>query len=100
MSLSVDVEIEVTDTAVKWCTQALVDCRVAGCFIDIEWAKLNNDPTHPLTNPILVYNVNDTAHEAGIITEITNLVLCHDNHSEHTEINWQTKEANMFHYTL
>jgi hypothetical protein len=35
MSLSIDIEIEVMDTAVKRCTQALVDCRVTGCFIDI-----------------------------------------------------------------
>jgi hypothetical protein len=33
----VDVEIKLTDTAVKRCTQALIDCGAAGCFIDIEW---------------------------------------------------------------
>jgi hypothetical protein len=48
MSLAVDVEIESTDTAVKRRTQALIDCSATGCFIDIEWAKLNNVPTHPL----------------------------------------------------
>jgi hypothetical protein len=42
MSLTVDVEIESTDTAVKQCTEALIDCGATGCFIDIEWAKLNN----------------------------------------------------------
>jgi hypothetical protein len=47
MSLMVDVEIESTDTAVKRCTQALIDCGTTGCFIDIEWAKLNNIPMHP-----------------------------------------------------
>jgi hypothetical protein len=36
MSLAVDVEIESTDTVVKQCTQALIDCSAAGCFIDIE----------------------------------------------------------------
>jgi hypothetical protein len=45
MSLVVDVEIEATDTVVKRCTQALIDCGATGCFIDIEWAKLNNVPT-------------------------------------------------------
>jgi hypothetical protein len=54
MSLAVDVEIESTDTTVKRCTQALIDCGATGCFIDIEWAKLNNIPTRPLTNPIPV----------------------------------------------
>jgi predicted aspartyl protease len=33
MSLAVDVEIESTDTAVKRCTQALIDCGATGCFI-------------------------------------------------------------------
>jgi hypothetical protein len=71
MSLIVDVEIESTDTAVKRCTQALIDCGATGCFIDIEWAKLNNVPTHPLTNPIPVYNVDGTANNAGAITDKT-----------------------------
>jgi hypothetical protein len=47
MFLLVDVEIESTDTAVKRCTQALIDCGATGHFIDIEWAKLNNIPTCP-----------------------------------------------------
>jgi hypothetical protein len=121
MSLSINVEIEATDTVVKQCTQALVDCRVTGFFINIEWVKLNNIPTCPLTNLIPVYNVDGIANEPGMITEITNLVLCHDSHSEHTqfmvthlgkqsiilgcnwwcnhnpEINWQTKEVKMSH---
>jgi hypothetical protein len=57
---------------------------MTGCFIDLDWAKLNNVPTHPLTNSIPVYNVESTANEARMITEITDLVLHHDNHSEHT----------------
>jgi hypothetical protein len=120
MSLLVDVEIESTDTAVKRCTHALIDCGATGCFIDIEWAKLNNIPTRPLTKPIPVYNVDGTANDAGgAITDITNIVLCYENHSEHTQlavtrlgkqslilgynwlqnhnpkINWQTKDVKM-----
>jgi predicted aspartyl protease len=119
MSLAVDVEIESTDMAVRQCTQALIDCGATGCFIDIEWAKLNNIPTRPLTNPIPVYNVDSTANDAGMITDITDVVLRYDNHSERTqlavtrlgkqsmilgynwlrnhnlEINWQMKEVKM-----
>jgi predicted aspartyl protease len=58
MSLAVDVEIELMDTAVKRCTQALIDCGATGCFIDIEWAKLNNVPTRPLTNPMIIQTLN------------------------------------------
>jgi hypothetical protein len=75
MSLAVDVEIELTDTAVRRCTQALIDCGTTGCFIDIEWAKLNNIPTRPLTKLIPVYNVDGTANDACMITDITNVIL-------------------------
>jgi predicted aspartyl protease len=119
MSLTVDVEIELTDTAVKRCTQALIDCGATGCFIDIEWAKLNNIPTRPLTKPIPVYNVDGTANDAGTITDIADVILRYEHHSEHTqlavthlgkqslilgynwlhnhnpEINWQTKDVKM-----
>jgi predicted aspartyl protease len=119
MSLAVDVEIELTDTAVKRCTQALIDCGATGCFIDIGWAKLNDIPTRPLTNPIPVYNVNGTANDAGTITDIANTILRYEHHSERTqlavtclgkqslilgynwlrnhnlEINWQTKDVKM-----
>jgi predicted aspartyl protease len=119
MSLTVDMEIELTDTVAKRCTQALIDCGATGCFIDIEWAKLNNVPTCPLSKPIPVYNVDGTANNAGAITDIANIILCYENHSEHTqlaitclgkqslvlgynwlqnhnpEINWQTKDIKM-----
>jgi hypothetical protein len=119
MSLAVDVEIESMDTVVKQCTQALIDCDATGCFIDIEWVKLNNIPTRPLTNPIPVYNVDGIANDAGTITDIADVILHYEHHSERTqlaitrpgkqslilgynqlrnhnpEINWQTKDVKM-----
>jgi hypothetical protein len=119
MSLAVDVEIESTDTAVKRRTQALIACGATGCFIDIEWAKLNNVPTHPLIKPIPVYNVDGSTNKAGTITDIADVILRYENHSERTqlavtrlgkqslimgynwlcnhnpEINWQTKDVKM-----
>jgi hypothetical protein len=86
MSLAVDVEIESTDTAVKRCTQALIDCGATGCFIDIKWVKLNNVPTCPLSKPIPVYNVDGTANDAGTITDIADVILHYQNHSEHTQL--------------
>jgi hypothetical protein len=124
MSLMVDIEIESMDTAVKQCTQALIDCGATRCFIDIEWAKLNNVPTCPLTKPISVYNVNSTSNNTGAITDIANMILRYENHSERTqlaitrlgkqslilgynwlhnhnpEINWQTKDVKMSHCPL
>jgi hypothetical protein len=119
MSLAVEVEIESTDTVVRQRTQALIDCGATGCFIDIKWAKLNNVPTHPLTKPIPVYNVDGTANDAGAITDIADVILRYENHLECTqlavthlgkqslilgynwlrnhnpEINWQTKDVKM-----
>jgi hypothetical protein len=74
MSLAMDIEIESTDMAVRQCTQALIDCGATGCFIDIEWAKLNNIPMRPLTSPIPVDNVNGTANDASMITDITDVM--------------------------
>jgi hypothetical protein len=86
MSLLVNVEIESTDTTVKRCTQALIDCSATGCFIDIKWAKLNNIPTCPLSKPIPVYNVDGTTNDAGAITDIADIVLRYENHSERTQL--------------
>jgi hypothetical protein len=115
--LLVDVEIESTDITIKRCTQALIDCGATGCFIDIEWVKLNNIPTRPLTKPIPVYNVDGTANDAGMITDIADVILCYENHSKcmqlavtrlvkqslrlgynwlqnhNPEINWQKKDV-------
>jgi hypothetical protein len=86
MSLAIDVEIESTDTVVRQCTQALIDCSATGCFIDIEWAKLNNVPMHPLTKPIPVYNVDGTANDAGMIMDVADVILRYANHSERTQL--------------
>jgi hypothetical protein len=81
--------------------------------------KLNNVPTRPLTNPIPVYNVDGTANDASAITDIADVILHYEQHSEHTqlavtrlgkqslilgynwlrnhnpEIDWQTKDVKM-----
>jgi predicted aspartyl protease len=99
--------------------RSLIDCGATGCFIDIECVKLNNIPMCPLTNLIPVYNVNSTANDTGMITDITDVILRYENHSEHTqlavthlgkqsmilgynwlcnhnsEINWQTNDIKM-----
>jgi hypothetical protein len=94
------------------------------CYWLLQWVKLNNIPTRPLTRPIPVYNVDGTANEAGTITDIADVILRYKNHSERTqlaitrlgkqslilgynwlcnhnlEINWQTKDVKISHCPL
>jgi hypothetical protein len=85
-SLSIDVEIEMTDTAMKRNTSALVDCGATGLFVDTEYVRLNNISTRRLTSPIPVYNVDGTANEAGAINEIADVVLRYKGHAERTQL--------------
>jgi hypothetical protein len=39
----------------------------------------------PLTKLIPVYNVDGTANDAGMITDIADVILHYENHSEHTK---------------
>src|SRR3981189_1502623 len=118
-SLNIDVEIEMTDTAMKRNTSALVDCGATGLFVDTEYVRSNNISTRRLTTPIPVYSVAATATEAGAITEIADVILRYKGHAERTqlavtslgkqtmilgftwlrehnpEIDWQTKEVRM-----
>jgi hypothetical protein len=86
MSLTVDVEIESMDTTVKQYIQAPIDCGATSYFIDIEWAKLNNIPTHSLTKWIPVYSINGTSNDASMITDIADIILHYENPSEHTQL--------------
>jgi hypothetical protein len=44
------------------------------------------ETTCPLTNPIPVYNVDGTANDAGAITDIANVILRYETHSERTQL--------------
>src|SRR3981189_977132 len=118
-SLDIDVEIEMTDTAMRRNTSALVNCGATGLFVDTEYVHLNNLSTRRLTSPIPVYNIDGTANEAGTITEIADVILHYKGHAERTrfavtslgkqsmilgftwlrehnpEIDWQMKEVRM-----
>jgi hypothetical protein len=41
----------------------------------MEWVKLKNIPICPLSKPIPVYNVDGTANNTGMITDIANIIL-------------------------
>ena len=83
-SLKLKVEIETIDTLESKSITCLVDSGVTSEFIDRDYAKSCHFNLVKLKQPIPVYNVDDTPNEAGSITEVVHLILCHKNHSEWT----------------
>jgi hypothetical protein len=81
-SLYLWVEIESTETHRKQQIRALVDCGATGIFIDREYVKSNQLPTKKLSRPISVFNVDSSPNEGGSITEVVELVIRYDKHSE------------------
>jgi membrane-bound lytic murein transglycosylase B len=64
----------------------MVRDRTVREWTDVPLQKLNNIPTRPLTKMIPVYNVDGTANDTGAITDIADVILRYDNHSEHTQL--------------
>src|SRR6202522_3104977 len=83
-ALKLKVEIETTDTAEKKSVSALVDCGATREVIDRHYAKSSGFKLVKLTEPIPVFNVDGTPNKAGSITEVMNLILHYENHSERT----------------
>ena len=81
-SLKLKVEIETTDTAEKRSITALIDSRATGEFIDRQYVKSCQLNLMKLTQPILVYNVDGSPNEAGLIMEVVSLLLHYKNHLE------------------
>src|ERR1700675_2433898 len=80
-SLDLDLDIETT-SGCKHSLQALLDCGADGLFMDAEYAKANDIPTRSLRNPIPVFNVDGTPNEAGAISEIADVTLRYNGHTE------------------
>ena len=81
-SLFLWVEIESTDTQRKYGVRALVDSGATGLFVDREYVKSNQIPTKKLSQPIPVYNVDGSANIDGSISEVVELLLRYERHSE------------------
>jgi predicted aspartyl protease len=81
-SLYLRVKIESTDTQQKHGVRALVDSGATGLFINREYVKSNQIPTKKLSQPTPVYNVDGTANTAGAISEVAELLLRYNGHSE------------------
>jgi len=81
-SLHLRVEVESTENQQKYGIRTLVDSGATGVFIDREYVKSNQIPTRKLSTPIPVRNVDGTANMAGAITEVAELILRYNGHSE------------------
>ncbi|KNZ75552.1 hypothetical protein J132_02492 [Termitomyces sp. J132] len=82
-SLCLNMEIETMDTQQTHRVTALLDNRVMGLFLDLEFVKCHGLTMQPLPKPIPVYNINRTPNEAGTINSVVDLVLHYQNHMEH-----------------
>ena len=118
-SLDLDVEVETLDSGIPLRSSALLDSGAEGLFLDAEWVHSNNITTKQLRTPIPVFNVDGTPNEAGMITEVADLLLRHKGHTERAlfaitklgpqtmilgfswlekhnpEVNWQTRTVQM-----
>jgi hypothetical protein len=83
-SLIVKIEIQSTDTGEIKSGPALIDCGATGQFMDRAYVERNRLTTRKLLRPIPVYNVDGTLNEAGSITEIVDVILRFNDHSERT----------------
>ena len=51
-------------------------------FVDRDYVKANRLTTRTLSAPILVYNVDGSLNEASSVTEVVDLILRYNGHSE------------------
>ncbi|GLB35238.1 putative retrotransposable element tf2 155 kda protein type 1-like [Lyophyllum shimeji] len=81
-SLILGVEVETTDTQEILGLQALLDSGASGLFLHIRFVREHGITTRTLSRPIPVKNVDGTANATGAITEVVDLVLRYNGHSE------------------
>ncbi|GLB44698.1 putative retrotransposable element tf2 155 kda protein type 1-like [Lyophyllum shimeji] len=81
-SLILGVEVETTDTQEILGLKALLDSGASGLFLHIRFVREHGITTRALSRPIPVKNVDGTANAAGAITEVVDLVLRYNGHSE------------------
>src|SRR6266704_1787177 len=76
------IHLKMTDTMEESSTEAMVDTGATGDFIDQDFVTHAKLPTHKLSQPIPVYNVDRTSNEAGSIHKVVNVIMTYNQHSE------------------
>jgi len=81
-SLTLDVELQTTDTQEVRKVRALVDSGATGLFIDSGFVREQKLTTREISQPIPVRNVDGTYNENGAIREVVDLILRYRGHAE------------------
>ncbi len=76
------IHLKTMDTMEEASSKAMVDTGATGDFIDQDFIRNAKLPTHKLSQPIPVYNVNGTPNEAGSIHEVVDMIMTYGGHSE------------------
>ena len=74
--------LKTTDTLEEVSTDALVDCSTTGDFIDEGFVERSKIPTWNLSQPIPMFNIDDSLNEAGSITKVADMIITYKGHSE------------------
>jgi hypothetical protein len=81
-SFELKIPIQTTDTGEVHTTAVLLDSGATGLFMNLDFVKQKQLTTKPLSQSILVYNVDGSLNEAGSISEVVEVVLQYRDHSE------------------
>ena len=80
--IMIPTHLKTTDTMEETSTEAMVDTGATGDFIDQDFVTREKLPTRRLSQPIPVYNVDGTLNEAGSISEVVDVIMTYERHSE------------------
>jgi len=80
--LLLPVEIGTTDTSKLYSVKALLDCEATRSLIDRDFVCSREMNTQTLSYNIPVFNVDSSTNKAGQISEVVDVVLCYETHSE------------------
>ena len=78
----VPIHLRTTDTMEESSTECMVNTGATGNFINQDFVTNNKLPTHKLSEPIPVHNVDGTLNEASSIREVVDMVMTYQRHSE------------------
>ena len=81
-SLLLPVEIGTTDTSELHSVKALLDSGATGSFTDRDFIRSKGINTRTLSRNIPVFNVDGSPNEAGQISEVVDVLLRYQTHSE------------------